>query len=311
MKNVLRAALLALLLLGLLLLTPSGALVGQAEIIELPVNAKKQELIEPYDECFLSEWEYEDPSISVKIEQGRIYDTNYLAARIKIANGTQIRAALSGAYTNLGDGEFGRTQAKTVKAVFAISGDSVVGEENNVGLVTRQGKNYRIKCDRTYKETGVHLDVLIIDEKGDFHVLKQARNADVEALSGTIVNGLCFGPALVIGGERQTDFPETLPWVANNVIAQRICIAQMGELEYLCVYAEGPENEGSKGLTIEQFTDLVCSFEGVQTAYNLDGGNTCNMIFKRNGKYEKINGLNNPKSRRILDIIYFSSAYLP
>ncbi|MBQ6959834.1 MAG: phosphodiester glycosidase family protein [Clostridia bacterium] len=309
MKNVLRAMALALLLLSLLLLVPSGALVGQAEIIELPIDAKKDDLIAPYDQCYLSDWEYEDPSISVKIEEGRMYDTTYLAARIKIANATQIRAALSGNYTNLGDGEFGRTQAKKVSAVFAISGDSVVGQMSNIGLVTRQGKNYRTKCDKTY--TADHrLDVLIIDEKGDFHILKEATNADIEAFSGTIVNGFTFGPALVIDGVRQTDFIDAKPQVPMK-LAQRMCIAQVGPLEYMCIYCEGPENKGSKGLTLEQFAELVSSFKDIQNAYNLDGGNTCNVIFKRDGKYEKINGLNNPKVRRHWDIIYFSSAYLP
>ena len=61
---------------------------------------------------------------------------------------------------------------------------------------------------------------------------------------------------------------------------------------------------------MEEFTDLVCSFEEIQTAFNLDGGNTCNVVFKRGGKYTKINGLNNSKVRSVWDIIYFSSAYL-
>ena len=309
------------MLLSLLLLVPSAVIVAQAEIIEIPMDAKLNQLIAPYAECYLSDWEYEDPSISVKIEEGRIYDTTYLVARIKIANATQIRAALSGNYNNLGSGEKLVTQARQAKAVFAISGDSVVGQANNVGLVTRQGKNYRTKCDNTYKDsngfdTGIHLDVLIIDEKGDFHVIQDARNADIEAFSGAIVNGFCFGPALVIDGERQGDFPEALPWVKNTrypegVVAQRMCIAQTGKLEYMCIYAEGPENEGSKGLTLEQFTDLVCSFEEIQTAFNLDGGNTCNVVFKRDGKYTKINGLNNTKVRSVWDMIYFSSAYVP
>ena len=309
MKNVLRALALALMLLGMLLLVPSGALVGQAEIIELPMDAKKTDLIAPYEECYLSDWEYEDPSISVKIEEGRIYNTNYLVARIKIANATQIRAALSGNYNNLGSGEKLVTQARNVKAVFAISGDSVVGQMSNVGLVTRQGRNYRTKCDKAYEASGHRLDVLIIDEKGDFHILKEAANADVEAFSGTIVNGFAFGPALVIDGVRQTDFINAKPQVPT-ILAQRMCIAQTAPLEYMCIYAEGPENKGSKGLTLDEFADLVSSFEEIQTAYNLDGGNSCNVVFRRGGNYVKINGLNNPKVRSVWDIIYFSSAYI-
>lgn len=298
------------MLLALLILVPSGAIMAQAEIIELPVDAKPADLIEPWAECFLSDWEYEDPSISVKIEEGRMYDTNYLVARVKIANATQIRAALSGQYTNLGDGEFGRTQAKKVKAVFAISGDSVVGQMSNIGFVARQGRVYRTKCDRAYEDSGHRLDVLIIDDKGDFHILKEATNADIEAFPGTIVNGFSFGPALIIDGQRQENFIDAKPQVPSK-LAQRMCIAQVGELEYMCIYCEGPENQGSKGMTLDEFADLVASFDEIQTAYNLDGGNTCNVVFKRNGKYEKINGLNNSKVRRHWDIIYFSSAYLP
>ena len=56
-------------------------------------------------------------------------------------------------------------------------------------------------------------------------------------------------------------------------------------------------------MTIRQFAKLVYSC-GVQTAYNLDGGNSTMLIF--NG--EKLNDVDNPKARDIADIIYFASA---
>ena len=65
------------------------------------------------------------------------------------------------------------------------------------------------------------------------------------------------------------------------------------------------------GMDLEQFTDLVVSFEGVQNAYNLDGGISSTMAFKQNGKYVRVNSPNNPKSRQLKDILFFSSAYLP
>ena len=85
-----------------------------------------------------------------------------------------------------------------------------------------------------------------------------------------------------------------------------MCIAQVGELEYLCICAEGPEDKGSKGLVLEQFAELVASF-GVQNAYNLDGGSSATMVFQG----DKINSPNNPKRRPLCDMLYFSSAYVP
>ena len=307
MKNVVRALLLVLLLLGMLFLVPSGALVGQAEIVEIPIDAKVNELIDPLPEGYLSDWEYQDPSISVRIEKGRFCETNYVVAYVKIANASQIRSAMAGRYGDEST-EFGRTMAQRCKAVLAINGDYFIGH-NNVGFVTRQGKNYRTKCDNTEDKSGLRFDVLIIDEKGDLHILPQATNADIATFQGAIVNGFSFGPGLVIDGVKQSGFVNM-----NNgagIPAMRMCIAQTGELEYLCLATEGPEDKGSVGLNLEQLAELVSSFEGVQNAYNLDGGTSSTMAFKQGGKYVRVNSPNNPKSRQIKDILYFSSAYLP
>ncbi len=307
MKNALRALLLAFMLLGLLLLVPSGALVGQAEIIEIPLDAKPADMIAPLAEGFLSDLQYEDPSISVRIEKGRYCDTNYMAAYVKIANASQIRTAMVGRYGDT-KAELGRTLASTWKAVLAINGDNFQ-MRNNVGLVTRQGRNYRTKCDNPEENSGRRFDVLIIDEKGDLHILPQATNADIEAFEGTIINGFAFGPGLVIDGVKQTGFVNM-----NNgalIPAMRMVIAQTGELEYLCIATEGPEDKGSVGLNLEQLADLVSTFEGVQNAYNLDGGTSSTIAFKQGSRYVRVNSPNNPKSREIKDILFFCSAYLP
>ena len=82
---------------------------------------------------------------------------------------------------------------------------------------------------------------------------------------------------------------------------QRMCIAQVGPLEYKCICCGPPEN-GSCGMTIAEFTNLVASL-GVQTAYNLDGGYTTKMCFNA----ELVNNVSS-QDRKITDIIYFASA---
>lgn len=295
------------MLLAMLVLIPSGVITAEAEIIELPLDMKQgiKNAIAPNPAGYASDWEYEDPSISVKIQQGRYLDTNYLAARVKIASASQIRSMFTGTYTSPSE-EWGTTLAKNAKAVLAISGDSF-HKHSNIGYVARQGKIYRTKCDRTEDKSGLRYDVLIIDNEGNLHILPQATNADVESYADTVVNGFTFGPGLVINGEKQTGFVNM-----NNAAekpAQRMCIAQTGPLEYLCIYTEGPEDTGSVGLTLDQFADFVFSFEGVENAYNLDGGVTTWMVFKQGkNSYAKINGTN-PKKRAIADILYFASAW--
>lgn len=294
MKSTLRIALIVLMLLALVVLVPSGAIVAQAEVIEYKLDAKTG--LKPQKDGYLSDWEYEDPSISVKIETGRIYDTNYMVGHVKLANATQLRSTMAQSYYQPST-LMGHSMAKRVNAVFAINGD-FFSARNNIGYVARQGKVYRTKCNGDY-------DVLIIDDKGDLHIFKNATNADIEAFEGTVINGYTFGPGLVINGERQTGFVD----MDNAALkaAQRMCLAQIGPLEYLCIASEGPEDEGSVGLTLEQFSELVASFEGVQNAYNLDGGSSTTMVFRN----EKVNSPNNPKRRPLCDIIYFASAYQP
>lgn len=307
MKNILRIALLIAMLLSLLVLVPSGAIVADAEIIELPMDMKEgiKSAIAPWPQYYKSDWEYEDPSIHITIEPGRVENTNYLVARVKIASASQIRSMFMGSYGSPSE-EWGTTLAKNAKAVLAISGDSF-HKHSNIGLVAKQGKVYRNKCDRLEDKSGLRYDVLIIDDQGDLHIQPQATSADVDSFPGTIVNGFTFGPGLVIDGVKQTGFRNMNN--ASDKPAQRMCIAQVGPLDYLCIYTEGPEDTGSTGLTLEQFADFVFSFEGVQNAYNLDGGVTTWMVFKQGtNSYAKINGTN-PKKRPIADILYFATAW--
>ena len=102
-------------------------------------------------------------------------------------------------------------------------------------------------------------------------------------------------------GERYTDLEKDE--AAPEKLAQRICIAQTGPLSYLCVATEGPENEGSMGLTLEQFADYVSAL-GCVNAYNLDGGSSSTVVLNN----KKINSLSTRKVRPICDIIYFATS---
>ena len=300
MKHIIRIAAILLMLALLLVLVPSSANIAMAEIIEYDLKDKKGVPLQQ-DGYDLENMTYEDPSITVQITTGRFEETNYMVAYVKVANATQVRSTMSGTYSS-DDTIGGIAMAKSTNAALAINGD-YFSSRRNVGYTARMGKEYKNKCNGTY-------DVMVLDSMGDMHIILAPQKqdmidfkADLEAQGRSIVNGYTFGPALVVNGERQTGFVDMDN--AADRAAQRMCLAQIGPLEYLCISSEGPEDPGSTGLTLEQFSQLVASFEGVINAYNLDGGSSSTMVFNR----DKVNSPNNPKRRPLKDIIYFASAW--
>ena len=311
MKTALKLIVAAVVLLSFLFLIPSPSFVGHAEVITIPLEAKPDAIPLPLEDGYLSATEYEDPSMSVRITTGTMYDTNYMIARVKIANASQIRSCISGSYSQPQE-RLGYNLAKQHHAVLAINGD-FFSMAPAKGITIRQGHAYFLpKTDKNLthnygKDSAVAFDLLLIDAQGDLHILKQATMEDLAALPEDmdVINTFTFGPALVIDGERQGDFPNY-----NNApdhFTQRMCIAQVGPLEYLCICCEGPDDPGSTGMTMEQFTDLVCSQEGVINAYNLDGGGSSTMVFHN----KKVNCPNRNVNRSLVDILYFASAYVP
>lgn len=300
MKHIIRIAAILLMLCCLLVLIPTS--VASAEIIEYDLKDKKGVALQK-DGYDLENMTYEDPSITVKITTGRFEETNYMVAYVKVANATQVRSTMSGSYST-DDTIGGIAMAKATNAALAINGD-FFSSRRNVGYTARMGREYKNKCNGTY-------DVMVLDNMGDMHIILAPQKQDMidftaalEAEGRTVINGYTFGPGLVVNGEKQTGFVNMDN--AADRAAQRMCLAQLGPLEYLCISSEGPEDPGSTGLTLEQFAELVASFEGVTNAYNLDGGSSSTMVFNR----DKVNSPNNPKRRPLKDIIYFASAYQP
>lgn len=236
---------------------------------------------------------YQDPSIEVRVEKVRAYDTKITVARVRIADPSQIRTAMAGRYGSTASVR-PDVLAERANAVLACNGDYF--SYNTAGHLVRQGVTYRENAKRTY-------DMLIIDDAGDFHIIIDPTKAKVQEYlinGGTIVNSFNFGPALV----RDYDIVNTTKRqdCGVNKKTQRMGVGQTGPLEYVMVATEGPENPGSAGLTIPEFARLMYTLGAVQ-AYNLDGGSTTAMML--GGK--KINAPDNKKVRTVCDIVYFAT----
>lgn len=257
----------------------------------LPIDFTPGRKVNP--ENYLSDTEYQDPTLHVKIEQGRRDNCDYWVAYITIGHPSQLRTAAASSF----DQDFtmkGIYLAKSKNAVLAIDGDFY--GYYKYGYILRQGVVYRDKLR-------AERDVLAIDEDGDFHILLTPdRDSMTPEINGKkLINVFHFGPGLVIDGEIGT--LEASYWLAPQDKRQRMCIAQTGPLQYMALCSAGPLR-GSEGMDLPQFAQLAKDL-GAINAYNLDGGDSTIMIFNN----EKINDHKNKNTRDISDIIYFASAW--
>lgn len=305
-KNIWKIALLLVLVLLTAVLIPSATLVAGAEEGDCPIYEPVVfDPVEPLDfsngtpylpheSGYLPDGAgYRDETINVEIHMMRRHATNIMVAFVQIADASQMRTELCKPYPSTAVAP-AASLAKRVNAVFATSGDSFNDTKVHTGHIVRNGETLRTKYDEKY-------DMLVIDEKGDFHIITPMLEETLAAYEGEIIQSFAFGPALVVDGAANYDY--RLKTNVPTHETQRLAIGQIGPLTYVLVATEGPENKGSHGLTMTEMTDLMIDL-GAINAYNLDGGSSSTLVM--NGR--KINSLSSGKVRPIGDIIYFVTA---
>ena len=248
----------------------------------------------PNPACY-TDMGYEDASLTVRMEKLRLPRTTVDLAWIKVKSPTQLRTAIYGEPGSIYNSEPGGL-VRSSNAVVAVNGDKLT--ERKHGLIYRMG----VMLQQT---SSPEKDTLFIDENGDFHAFVNSDPKEMAAFlkeGHKIINSFCFGPAMVIDGKAQTILKYDFECKSE---APRTIICQVGPLEYLFVEIEG-RSQNSKGMTMQDAADYVASL-GVQTAYNLDGGNSSIMFFNRKYFDEHYSGSERPMS----DIVYVCSAVDP
>lgn len=264
----------------------------------------------PKAEGYTTPLSYEDSTISVQVTVANTGSCAYWYSDVKIRDASQLRtmsASRSGAF----DSENAELRAETLfdrsSAVVMISGDFWgSAEKRGLGYIVRQGTLFKDNLDEGGRWDSRLMDVLVIDEDGDFHILdRPVRGSIGGTVNGKrILQAFSFGPALVENGQAFTSFEGEQKWIdmSANDRRQRMCICQTGPLSYRMVCCAGPFR-GNSGMTLREFADLVASL-GVETAYNLDGGDSTSLFFNKG----RINNYGSTSQRKLRDIIYFASA---
>ena len=305
MKNRLTVLLTAMVLM----MTAFSAARADGQIRVLPIDLSGGA---PFKENFRTNPEfYEDPTIRADVyhmlktsspEYGSVY---YFYSLVTIQSASQLRTAAADPVNFVRGMEApGVNMAKRVNAVLAINGDFCNTHTKG------EGSKYCLRQGTVFRDTVVDfLDMLLIDEDGDFHIYKggpELAGLNKEEIDGKkIINAFQFGPALVIDGEKVEDEyicdPAHSPWSANpEDHTARMCIGQIDELSYIVFTCWD-------GMNLAQLRDLVLSITPVKTLYVMDGGNSAQLIYLKSQINRDDN--ENGNGRAIQDIIYFASAY--
>jgi exopolysaccharide biosynthesis protein len=238
---------------------------------------------------------YLDGTISVRIEERTIKKTRVMFTWIQIADPTQLRSQFCQPYPSE-SAQYATQIAAREHAVVALNGDYCTGIK--AGVVIRNGVEFRRVDPGQY-------DQLIIDRKGDFHILRQPKLEEFDAWEGEVLHSFVFGPGLVIDGVLQ-DIGTPRNYASNmnfQVSAQRQVICQMDTLSYLLITTEGPEQSKKGGFSLYEMAQMAYDC-GAQQAYTLDGGSSTWLVLGD----ERISNSNGRKLRPITDIIYFVTA---
>ena len=274
----------------------------------------------PKDECYLSENEYKDDSIHVELSEGEYEGVHYTVAHVTIVDPSQLRT-VPAAQVNNPDAGFSPwsnktaapvRMAQTANAVVAINGD-FISITRICQIALRQGQQIRNMSKGIF-------DVLVIDKNGDFVILPTCTGRTYaeyyDAHADSMYQVFCFGPALVMDGKSIVSEDFLNEYFISSRLTQRVALAQIGPLEYAIITCDGDALTYKFGMDIHTFS-LLCeeigykfSPDGFKVAYNLDGGNSATLIFKRrdeNGNlvYQKLNMAE--RERGLADMICFVS----
>lgn len=278
-----------------------------ANVVPLPVDLSAGYV--PNPDCYIAADEengvlqgYQDDSLTVTMERVKVGDSTFNVARVKIAHPSQLRTGLENEKASRNNKI--SSMAKKHNAVVAIGGDFFADAKN--GYIVRQYKEFRKSPKSVY-------DMLLVDNKGDFHIILRSDAEELKALLTseelTFPNIFNFGPALIKDGV----LLETPQYYIDNgnryniksKSEPRCAIGQMGELEYMFVVVDGRRKD-SDGCSTAELAEWMFS-QGCQQAYNLDGGNSALMWFGGENYSDKTT----KNERTVSDFIYISTAVKP
>ena len=247
------------------------------------------------------ELSYHTDRLDVEIVQRKKDGMTYFVCDIRLSDPTQLRTAFAGDDFKSGIYEATSDIAARYSPVLAINGDFC--RYHRKGVIIRNGELLR-------KQNITNHHLMVVSKTGELSAL-----TDRSGKQGLVADGLVregawqtfeFGPVLVANGQ-----PATLPnrFTINThegYYEPRTAIGQISPLHYLVIVVDGRREGYSTGASLPQLQQLFLD-EGVQFAFNLDGGGSTSLVFLG----QVVNMPSGGKERSISDIVMFMPNPMP
>lgn len=217
-------------------------------------------------EAVVTETEYQDGNISIRLSAYRVEDSAVYVADIQLASPEYLKTALADNAYGKNLTEKTSVMARSAGAILAINGDYYGVQES--GYVLRNGVLYR--------DTPVSgKEDLVIFADGSFRIIREDEISAQSLLEAGAEQILSFGPALVENGEVSVEKGQEVSRAKSS--NPRTAIGMLGENHYVFVVSDGRTSD-SQGLSLYELAEFMQSL-GVTTAYNLDGGGSSTLYF--------------------------------
>lgn len=237
-------------------------------------------------------WYYDESILAIGWKEA-IGKTVCSFIEVKIADGSQLRRTLAGGAYSSSVASYATEMARASNAVVAINGDFYTFRIYGITVYQRQ----------IYRNAPEYVDTAYFTASGDMIFTRRGELAgEGEAQrfveENDVVFSAAFGPIMVENGEK-TDLGNGYAIGDFNIPRSRSIIAQKDSLHYLLLNL----NWGAGAATMPEVQQIIYD-KGVQSAYNLDGGQTAVLVM--NG--ETFNRVDYGAERTMSDIIYFATA---
>lgn len=217
-------------------------------------------------EAVVTETEYQDGNISIRLSAYREEDSAVYVADIQLASPEYLKTALADNAYGKNLTEKTSVMARSAGAILAINGDYYGVQES--GYVLRNGVLYR--------DTPVSgKEDLVIFADGSFRIIREDEISAQSLLEAGAEQILSFGPALVENGEVSVEKGQEVSRAKSG--NPRTAIGIVGENHYVFLVSDGRTSD-SQGLSLYELAEFMQSL-GVTTAYNLDGGGSSTLYF--------------------------------
>ena len=225
---------------------------------------------------------YRSDALSISITSFQRDGATGYVADIRATDPLSLRSFFAGGSYALGRNDWPVHMAEQAAALLAVNGDYF--GIRSLGVVVRDGVLYR--------ET-LYRDVLVMYRDGTMATFGKS-GFDFAALEASGAwQAWSFGPMLLSGGQPMTTFESDVP-AANP----RSAIGYYEPGHYCFVVVDGRQPGYSNGMTLKQLSQYFFDI-GCTVAYNFDGGQSSQMVFRGTLVNRPYNG-----GRRVSDIVY-------